>query len=76
LLTTLLASSRGQVENGGPLIVELVEYEPKRGNVLITYPGKTDRTISFVGRCAARVHRLAACDGVKRRLQQSRAAWC
>jgi len=38
------------VENGGPLIVELVEYEAGRGNVLITYPGKSaDKCVSFVG---------------------------
>ena len=38
-----------QTAAGGPLTVELVEYEAGRGNVLITYPGKTDRCVSFVG---------------------------
>ena len=39
------------MENGGPLIVELVEYDAGRGNVLISYPGRTERSVSFVGRC-------------------------
>jgi len=35
--------------NGGPLIVEELEYKPGRSNLKVTYPGSTDRTIAFVG---------------------------
>lgn len=36
-------------EEGGPLTVKLVEFEAGRGNVVMTYPGKTSRCVSFVG---------------------------
>jgi acetylornithine deacetylase len=36
-------------KNGGPLKFERVEYTPGRNNVIITYPGSGDKTVSFVG---------------------------
>lgn len=36
-------------KNGGPLIVEELEYVPGRSNLKITYPGTTQKTTSFVG---------------------------
>lgn len=36
-------------KNGGPLIVEELEYVPNRSNVKVTYPGSTPATVSFVG---------------------------
>lgn len=41
-----------QKEKGGPLTVERITFEEGRGNVIITYPGKTDKTLGLVGRCA------------------------
>eukprot|EP00128_Syssomonas_multiformis_P010446 Colp12_sorted_trinity150504_noHs@5700 len=37
------------VENGGPLIVRQIHYVPKRGHIIIRYPGTTDKTVAFVG---------------------------
>eukprot|EP00455_Lapot_gusevi_P026648 TRINITY_DN280_c0_g1_i1.p1 TRINITY_DN280_c0_g1~~TRINITY_DN280_c0_g1_i1.p1 ORF type:complete len:434 (-),score=191.11 TRINITY_DN280_c0_g1_i1:127-1428(-) len=37
------------VENGGPLIVKKFTYAPDRSNVIIQYPGTTDKVVSFVG---------------------------
>jgi hypothetical protein len=36
-------------ENGGPLKIERINYVPKRNNIIITYPGTTDKYVSFVG---------------------------
>ena len=36
-------------ENGGPLKIEHITYVEGRGNLIITYPGKTDKTVGFVG---------------------------
>jgi len=36
-------------ENGGPLEVERIHYTEGRGNVIIKYPGVTNKTISFIG---------------------------
>ena len=36
-------------EQGGVLLVERVEFVEGRGNVIITYPGTTDKIVSFVG---------------------------
>ncbi len=36
-------------ENGGPLQIRHIAYQPGRGNILIEYPGTGDRCISFVG---------------------------
>lgn len=36
-------------ENGGPLEIERVTFVEGRGNVIIKYPGTTDRILSFVG---------------------------
>jgi acetylornithine deacetylase len=35
--------------NGGPLVVRKFTYVPDRSNVIIHYPGTTDRIVSFVG---------------------------
>jgi len=35
--------------NGGPLKMERIEYAKGRNNVIVTYPGTTDKVISFVG---------------------------
>lgn len=35
--------------NGGPLKIERINYHPKRNNIIITYPGTTDKYVSFVG---------------------------
>eukprot|EP01132_Coremiostelium_polycephalum_P008046 gene8046-9895_t len=37
------------VENGGVLKVEHITYVKDRGNIIITYPGTTEKTLSFVG---------------------------
>jgi len=37
------------VQNGGPLTMERVCYTPDRNNVIITYPGPSDKVVSFVG---------------------------
>ena len=37
------------VENGGPLIVKKFTYAAGRSNVIITYPGTSDKVLSFVG---------------------------
>lgn len=39
------------VENGGVLKMERICYdkENKRNNIIITYPGPSDRVVSFVG---------------------------
>jgi acetylornithine deacetylase len=34
---------------GGPLVVEELEYTPKRSNLKVVYPGTTEQSISFVG---------------------------
>mmetsp|Transcript_2757 Transcript_2757/g.9694 ORF Transcript_2757/g.9694 Transcript_2757/m.9694 type:complete len:428 (-) Transcript_2757:165-1448(-) len=34
---------------GGPIKAERVSFEEGRGNLILTYPGKTERTIAFVG---------------------------
>eukprot|EP01087_Luapelamoeba_hula_P000420 TRINITY_DN1030_c0_g1_i2.p1 TRINITY_DN1030_c0_g1~~TRINITY_DN1030_c0_g1_i2.p1 ORF type:complete len:352 (-),score=39.36 TRINITY_DN1030_c0_g1_i2:52-1080(-) len=34
---------------GGPLRVQRINYKPKRNNLIIEYPGTTDRVVSFVG---------------------------
>ena len=36
-------------ESGGPLKLEHITYVEGRGNLIITYPGKTDKTVAFVG---------------------------
>jgi acetylornithine deacetylase len=36
-------------ENGGPLEIERVAFHEGRGNVIITYPGASDKTVAFVG---------------------------
>lgn len=36
-------------EAGGPIKMEHISFEEGRGNVILTYPGKTDNTIAFVG---------------------------
>ena len=36
-------------ENGGPLVIEVLQYKENRPNLKFTYPGTTDQTISFVG---------------------------
>lgn len=36
-------------KNGGPLIIEEMEFKSGRSNVKITYPGTTQKTIAFVG---------------------------
>jgi hypothetical protein len=53
LFVCVLLTVNAQKENGGPLDVELVEFEAGRGNVL-TYPGngKSGKYVSFVGSCA------------------------
>src|SRR5215475_11694615 len=33
----------------GKLRIERVSYVEGRGNLILTYPGKTDRTVAFVG---------------------------
>src|SRR5262245_64070143 len=33
----------------GKLRIERVSYAEGRGNLILTYPGKTDRTVAFVG---------------------------
>lgn len=38
-------------ENGGPLTVERVEFVKGRGNVIITYPGTTDKVIYILAIC-------------------------
>ena len=35
--------------NGGPLIIEVLEYKEGRPNLKFTYPGTTEGTIGFVG---------------------------
>lgn len=37
------------VEAGGPLTVERVAFKEGRGNVIITYPGATAKSVAFVG---------------------------
>lgn len=37
------------VENGGPLILQKINFVDGRANVIIRYPGTTDYTSSFVG---------------------------
>jgi acetylornithine deacetylase len=34
---------------GGQLLIEHVSYVENRGNLILTYPGRTDRTVAFVG---------------------------
>mmetsp|Transcript_78358 Transcript_78358/g.196735 ORF Transcript_78358/g.196735 Transcript_78358/m.196735 type:complete len:541 (+) Transcript_78358:65-1687(+) len=36
-------------KNGGPLILEELEYVSGRSNLKVVYPGTTDKTIAFVG---------------------------
>jgi acetylornithine deacetylase len=36
--------------NGGTLVVEHISYLEGRGNLIITYPGTTDKTVTFIGR--------------------------
>lgn len=36
-------------ENGGPLVIEELEYVKGRSNLKITYPGTSNKTLSFVG---------------------------
>jgi len=36
-------------QNGGPLIIEELEYVPGRSNLKVVYPGMTDQTVAFVG---------------------------
>jgi acetylornithine deacetylase len=36
-------------ENGGPLVIEKLEYKEGRPNLKFSYPGTTERTIGFVG---------------------------
>lgn len=36
-------------ENGGPLEIERVEFVEGRSNLIIKYPGTTDKVVSFVG---------------------------
>lgn len=36
-------------EHGGPLKITQVEYKPGRGNLIVEYPGSTDKVVSFVG---------------------------
>lgn len=36
-------------KRGGPLIIEELEYTPKRTNLKIVYPGTSDKTVAFVG---------------------------
>ena len=36
-------------EEGGPLKIEHLTYVEGRGNLIITYPGSTDKTCGFVG---------------------------
>jgi acetylornithine deacetylase len=36
-------------QNGGPLTLERVGFQPKRDNVIITYAGSGDKYVSFVG---------------------------
>jgi acetylornithine deacetylase len=36
-------------KNGGPLEVERVTFVEGRGNVIIKYPGTTDKVVSFIG---------------------------
>lgn len=35
--------------NGGPLVIEELEYEKGRTNLKITYPGTTSKTVAFIG---------------------------
>eukprot|EP01126_Amoeba_proteus_P019532 TRINITY_DN2009_c0_g1_i5.p1 TRINITY_DN2009_c0_g1~~TRINITY_DN2009_c0_g1_i5.p1 ORF type:complete len:434 (-),score=81.17 TRINITY_DN2009_c0_g1_i5:514-1815(-) len=37
------------VTNGGPLILERVEYVKGRNNIIITYPGTGDKYVTFIG---------------------------
>lgn len=37
------------IENGGPLIVKKFMYAPERSNVIVHYPGTSDKIVSFVG---------------------------
>ena len=37
------------IENGGLLKVEHISYFEGRGNVIITYPGSTDKTVTLIG---------------------------
>jgi len=37
------------VANGGPLRIERISYKTGRNNLIICYPGTTNRTVSFVG---------------------------
>jgi acetylornithine deacetylase len=36
-------------DKGGPLKIERISFQEGRGNVIITYPGETDKSIAFVG---------------------------
>jgi acetylornithine deacetylase len=36
-------------EKGGPLKIERISFHEGRGNLIITYPGTTDKTVAFVG---------------------------
>ncbi|EGG22372.1 acetylornithine deacetylase [Cavenderia fasciculata] len=45
----LAALDKFKVENGGPLKIQHVAFHEGRGNILIQYPGTTEKSISFVG---------------------------
>lgn len=36
-------------EHGGLLKITQVEYKPGRGNLIVEYPGSSDKVVSFVG---------------------------
>mmetsp|Transcript_77848 Transcript_77848/g.176041 ORF Transcript_77848/g.176041 Transcript_77848/m.176041 type:complete len:531 (-) Transcript_77848:84-1676(-) len=36
-------------KNGGPLIIEELEYHTGRSNLKVTYPGTSKKTVSFIG---------------------------
>lgn len=42
-------STTCQTEEGGPIKVDHVTFEEGRGNLILTYPGKTAKTVAFVG---------------------------